>query len=252
METDGDSGDSVVPLHGGFGTAIQWRHQISALATRFRVSAPERRAHWRTRDYEGPISFDIYAQDTIEFLELPEVGPSHLIGHSDGAIIGTLVAIQRPDLVRKLVPMGVYANRAGIHPEVVRSMESMTVDKSLKFEREQYEKLSPDGPDHWPIVFDKISRMWREEPDIPLTQLRVIEGPTLIVQADDDVAKEIISTRCIVRSQTVSWPLSQEPLMLSFLKSRTSSIKSSSSFFLSRRPTRGCLSVANITRRRHD
>lgn len=188
FEVAGDGDESVVLLHGGYATAIQWRHQIAALSERHRVFAPERSGHGRTPDREGPVSYELYAADTVAFLESAGIDKASLIGHSDGAIIAILVALERPDLVEKLVPMGVYVNRAGILPGVIHSMDGMRLERSLPFEREQYEQLSPDGADHWPVVFEKIARMWREEPDIPTAALARIDAPTLILQSDDDVA----------------------------------------------------------------
>jgi pimeloyl-ACP methyl ester carboxylesterase len=46
--------------------------------------------------------------------------------------------------------------------------------------------LSPDGPDHFPVVYDKIMRMWREEPEIPLGDIARITAPTLFLQGDGD------------------------------------------------------------------
>jgi pimeloyl-ACP methyl ester carboxylesterase len=53
--------------------------------------------------------------------------------------------------------------------------------------REAYEALSPDGPDHLPIVFEKIAQLWRTEPQMTLDELRTIRAPTLVLLADDDV-----------------------------------------------------------------
>jgi len=52
--------------------------------------------------------------------------------------------------------------------------------------RPQYEPLSPDGPEHFPVVFAKWLRMWREEPDIELSALAGLTMPVLVMQGDDD------------------------------------------------------------------
>jgi pimeloyl-ACP methyl ester carboxylesterase len=97
-------GDPVALLHpGGAGVdARAWSPNLDALAARFRVFTPERRGHGRTPDVEGPITFDLMAQDTIAFLESVVARPAHLVGCSDGTIVTLLVALRRPDLVRKL------------------------------------------------------------------------------------------------------------------------------------------------------
>src|SRR4030081_3608999 len=98
-------GDPVVLLHpGGAGVdARAWGPNLDAVAAGFRVFTPERRGHGRTADVDGPITFDLMAQDTIAFLETVVGGPAHLVGCSDGAIVALLVALRRPDLARRLV-----------------------------------------------------------------------------------------------------------------------------------------------------
>jgi pimeloyl-ACP methyl ester carboxylesterase len=43
------------------------------------------------------------AQDTITFIEAVIGQPVYLLGCSDGAIVALMVALRRPDLVRRLV-----------------------------------------------------------------------------------------------------------------------------------------------------
>jgi pimeloyl-ACP methyl ester carboxylesterase len=74
-----------------------------------RVFLPERRAHGRTLDVDGPLSYADMARDTVDFLTTVVREPAHLVGWSDGGIVGLLVAVARPDLVRKLVLIGAHS-----------------------------------------------------------------------------------------------------------------------------------------------
>lgn len=49
-----------------------------------------------------------------------------------------------------------------------------------------YKETSPDGPDHFPAVFQKVKRMWLEEPEIEAQELTRIKAPALIMVADRD------------------------------------------------------------------
>src|SRR5919204_5356080 len=97
------TGDPLVLLHGGAVDSRFFEHNLPALAERFHVYTPERRGHGHTPDVEGPITYELMAQDTIAFLDTVVRGPSHLVGHSDGAVVAMLAAMHRPDLVRRLV-----------------------------------------------------------------------------------------------------------------------------------------------------
>jgi pimeloyl-ACP methyl ester carboxylesterase len=182
------AGEPLVLLHGGLGTAESWAMQTPALAERYRVYVPERRGHGRTPDVEGPITYEMMAADTAAFLDAAGIGAAHLVGWSDGAVVGMLVALRRPELVRKLVVIGQYFNAEGEVPEFRAMIEYWGSDLPEAL-HEVYDQVSPDGPEHFPVVLEKIMRMWSEEPDIALSELKGVRAPVLVMQGDDDIVK---------------------------------------------------------------
>lgn len=180
-------GDPVLLLHGGFCTNETWGSQRADFGASYRVFLPERRAHGHTPDVEGPLSYHDMASDTIDFLTSVVGGPAHLVGWSDGGIVALLVAIARPDLVRKIVLAG--ANfRPGPEIGMGDMLEGLVPDSpGLAMFRGMYEASSPDGPDHWPVVVGKLAEMWRTEPDISPDDLGRIHAPTLVLVGDDDM-----------------------------------------------------------------
>lgn len=179
-------GEPVVMLHGGLATAESWAMQIPALAERYRLYVPERRGHGRTPDIEGPITYEMMAADTAAFIDAAGTGAVHLVGWSDGAVVGVLVALHRPELVRKLVVIGQYFNFEGEVPEFRAMIDHWGSDLPEGF-HEVYDRVSPDGPEHFPVVLEKMMRMWREEPDIALSELAGVRAPVLLMQGDDDI-----------------------------------------------------------------
>lgn len=106
-ETDGpEDAEPLLLLHGGLCTNETWAAQRPDLAASHRLYLPERRAHGHTPDVDGPLSYGDMAEDTVDFLERVVRGPAHLVGWSDGGIVALLVALARPDLVRKVVAIG--------------------------------------------------------------------------------------------------------------------------------------------------
>jgi pimeloyl-ACP methyl ester carboxylesterase len=186
-EEDG-SGEPLVLLHGGLSTNETWAAQTPAFAERFRVVAPERRAHGHTADVPGPLTYAAMADDTIGFLDRVIGGPAHLVGWSDGGIVGLLVAIARPDLVRKLVAIGSNYDTTGLVPEADGMFASIDPDgDEMALFRGLYQMHSPDGPAHWPVVYAKFAEMIEREPNIPVAELAQISVPTLVVAGDDDM-----------------------------------------------------------------
>jgi pimeloyl-ACP methyl ester carboxylesterase len=172
-------------------TAETFDGQTPALAEHFRVYLPERRAHGRTADVPGPITYEIMAQDTIAFIEAVGIGRAHLVGWSDGALVGLLVALWRPELVGKLVLMAQSVNWEGVRPEMASFVGNMTKEMLPPHLTQAYEALSPDGPDHLEAVLHKMLALWNTDPAFPLSDLERISAPALVLAADDDFSLSI-------------------------------------------------------------
>jgi pimeloyl-ACP methyl ester carboxylesterase len=188
-EVHGDAGsEPLVLLHGGLATAETWGGVTGALAERYRVFVPEHRGHGHTEDIEGPITFDLMAADTAAFLREVVGGPAHLVGWSDGGIIGLLIALREPSLMRRLVAIGAnFHYDGGIASPSEMGFQADGPEMAPL--RGMYEAASPDGPDHWPVVFDKVLRMWNEEPTLTVEDVARIEAPVLVMVGDDDMVR---------------------------------------------------------------
>jgi pimeloyl-ACP methyl ester carboxylesterase len=57
-----------------------------------------------------------------------------------------------------------------------------------EFLRKSYADISPDGPDHYQVVVEKLARMHSEGPTLETTDLERVESRTLVMVADDDEA----------------------------------------------------------------
>ena len=180
------SGEPLILLHGGFATMRTWRGQTEVFAKRYQVYLPERRGHGRTPDVDGPTGFEIMARDTIAFMEALRIGPAHIVGWSDGGDVAMELALARPDLVRRLVLIGTVANTGGYTAETQEANQHLTPDSLPPFIRAAYDRLSPDGPEHFPVVFEKKAKVWRTEPDHALADLAALTMPTLLLLGDRD------------------------------------------------------------------
>ena len=225
------TGDAVVLLHGGLSAADAWAAQAPALvAAGFRVWIPERRGHGHTPDTDAPFSYEAMAEETIGFLEAL-VGRAHLVGWSDGAMVAVLVAQRRPDLVDRLVHIGQYLDRSGEVPGGLGEHLVRLRDAPPDVLRGSYDVVSPDGPEHFPVVFAKTVDMIVSARGIPLAELNGISAPVLVVQGDRDlvrlehsaaVAAAFPHGRLAVLPGTHALPLESpqllNPLLIDFLR----------------------------------
>jgi pimeloyl-ACP methyl ester carboxylesterase len=187
------TGEPLVLLHGGL-CAIETLSGLSAgLAERYRVYRPERRGHGRTADVDGPFSYGLFADDTIAFVEALGLERVHIVGFSDGATVGLLTALRRPDLVRSVVHIGQQANASGIPPEFLEVMKLDAMPQGMlpPMLRDLYAAVSPDGPDHWDVIVDKEWQMIKSgEPDLDMSELATVQAPTLVLLGDNDMVTE--------------------------------------------------------------
>jgi pimeloyl-ACP methyl ester carboxylesterase len=176
-------GDPLVLLHGGLLDSRFFAPNVGPLAERFHVHLPERRGQGHTPDVEGPITYQVMAEDTIAFLEAVVGGPADLVGHSDGAFVAMLVAIHRPDLVHRLVMIGGGFDKSG---EAMPDM-GFELDPVVEQLGRSYGEVSPDGEAHFPVVAAKIGELVKKEPHLDVAELGRITARSLVMFADDDI-----------------------------------------------------------------
>jgi pimeloyl-ACP methyl ester carboxylesterase len=179
-EEDG-SGEPLVLLHPGGADSRAFEVNLPGLADRFRVLRPDRRGHGRTPDVDGPITYAQMAQDTIAFLEQVVGGPAYLVGQSDGTPVALLVALARPDLVRRLVFASGDVHHDGWAPGAIDLDQETTA-----FFVAYHGAVSPDGPDAFPALAAKLHRMHSQEPTLTVADLAGYPGPSLVMVGDDE------------------------------------------------------------------
>lgn len=100
----------------------------------------------------------------------------------------------------------------------------------MGFLRRGYDLHSPDGPNHFPVVYAKLLEMFHAEPEIDLASLAAVHVPTLLLQGDRDlvtlehsvaVVTALGNARLAVLPGThllpVESPEAVNPLLLAFL-----------------------------------
>ena len=114
FETFG-KGEPVLVLHGGGPGCLEaMQTQIRALADKYFVIAPDSRAHGRSGDGSGPLTYVQLGRDMIKVLDELNVPAANIVGWSDGGIIGLELAMHYPHRVRRLVAIGTNYNVGGL------------------------------------------------------------------------------------------------------------------------------------------
>ncbi|SDU11350.1 alpha/beta fold hydrolase [Jiangella alkaliphila] len=176
-------GAPLVLLHGGLVDARWFEPNLDALAERFTVYTPDLRGHGHTADVDGPLTFQAFTDDMITFLEQVVDGPADVLGHSMGAFVWLQVALQRPDLVNRLVLIsGGFSKEGEAVPDA-----PWDVDLLEQFLGPAYAEISPDGAEHFRVVATKVGELAQREPHLPVGEVAKVPHRTLLMLADDDI-----------------------------------------------------------------
>ena len=97
----GDGGDTLVLLHGLFGSSANWGSIARALADDYRVLVPDLRNHGRSPHAQG-MDYTAMSADLLDLLERHGVKRCLLVGHSMGGKVAMQLALQQPQRVAGL------------------------------------------------------------------------------------------------------------------------------------------------------
>jgi esterase len=100
--TEAGQGDSVVLLHGLFGSARNFGAVQQQLARRCRVIALDLRNHGAS-PHDGDMRYAAMAADVLQTLNGLAALPATLLGHSMGGKVAMQAALTQPDAVARLI-----------------------------------------------------------------------------------------------------------------------------------------------------
>jgi pimeloyl-ACP methyl ester carboxylesterase len=189
---DAGGGDPpLLLLHGGLlSSETSWGFPgasvAEALGRDFRVIMFDRRGHGRTSDTDEPFHYSSMADETAAVIEHLGLAPVNVVGYSDGGNLLLHLALARPELLHAMVLLSADYHVNALYPEAQELLgEGVGADS---FFAQEYGSRSPDGIEHWPVVAAKTIRMGATaEPTYEPADLAVINTPTLVLAADDDM-----------------------------------------------------------------
>lgn len=200
------TGDPLVLLHGGIVTAeMMFAKRMQELAADYHVFAPDLRAHGRTGNPGGTLSYPQMAEDVAGFIDALEIEGPHIAGYSDGGQIALEFGLRHPGKARTLVLGGTNSGPSAAYLEMLHSMGFTAPGK---VDHEQLERSFGDfftivksahglahGPDYWKTLLQQISRLWLTLPNYRDAKLQGITVPTLVIRGDRDGADGLDQAR---------------------------------------------------------
>ena len=172
-------GKPLLLIHGNGGSIRDYRYQIPYFSQFYKVIAVDSRAQGKSVDSSNVLKYEMMADDFDALLTGLKIDSAYVIGWSDGGIDGLLLAIRHPDKVKKLAITGanLTPDAAAIDPAGAEMITS------------ELAKLRAAPQDAATKNTVKLLHMMEVEPNIPLTDLKKIKCPVLVMGGDFDVIK---------------------------------------------------------------
>jgi pimeloyl-ACP methyl ester carboxylesterase len=199
-----DAKEWLVFIHGAGGAIETWNYQIQAFAPHFNLLLLDLRDHGKSKNiapYYEHYDFDVVTRDVLEVIDNMGVTKAHFMSLSLGSVILQRIAIERPELVDRMVMAGgifkaslkmhffVHSAKALNYILPYRSLYSIfswivLPRKNHSFSRRvfkrQFQKLSREEYLKWVGLYKHFFRCLREYFYKPVEKL------SLVVMGDQD------------------------------------------------------------------
>ena len=167
-------GKPLLMIHQNGGSIKHFLYQIPYFSKSYKVIVADSRAHGKSVDAGDSLSYEMMADDYNALLDSLQLDSCFVIGWSDGAINGLLLALRHPQKVKKLAISGanLWPDTTAIEPSEFKEWEKSYCD--LRQKATKRDKL-------------KLQRLLVSEPHITVNQLNKIKCTTLVMCGDHDI-----------------------------------------------------------------
>lgn len=185
-------GEPLVLLHGGLMTNEAWGPILPALAADHEVIAIELQGHGHTGPIERPMSYEAMAADVAAVIEALGYDSVDVVGYSMGGSTGLRLALDRPELVDRLVIASAPYAFSGWHDYNQQGMRGMNVSQAEAMMQsplyEFFAAANPDPATNWPKLIEQMGGYMGRDYDwsAEIPGLRV---PTMLVYGDWDAVR---------------------------------------------------------------
>jgi pimeloyl-ACP methyl ester carboxylesterase len=168
----------VILLHGDDASSDYWGDQVPALlADGRRVIVIDSRGHGRSTLGAQRLGYELMEADVIAVMEALSLDHADVVGWSDGAIIGLIMAMKHPQRVTHVFAFGANMDLHGFNPLGALSPMLPRVESALAA---NYARLS-ETPNGYHALSRTVLAMQMREPNYAPQDLAAIRGPAIAI-----------------------------------------------------------------------
>lgn len=179
-ETYGDiSRQPLLIIHGNGGSIFSGRCQIEHFKDKYFILAADSRYHGKTENGSRTLTYDLLTDDYNALLDQLKIDSAYILGQSDGAIVGLLLAMNYPQKVKKVAAAG-----PNIKPDSTAfyDWELNLLDMTLK-------SFNIDDTSSLAVRQREQVDLMAKYPNLNSDELSKIKAQVLIMAGDEDAIR---------------------------------------------------------------
>jgi pimeloyl-ACP methyl ester carboxylesterase len=182
-------GEPLLLLHGGLGSIDMFAPLLPTFSAERQVIAVDLHGHGRTALGERKVSVHDIADDMAVIVRTLGHAQVDAFGYSFGGGVAFRLAVQHPELVRRLVILSAGFSTDGFHPEM-RPMQAQMSSAMADVMKgtpmyESYVQVAPH-PEDFPKLLDRMGDFMRADYDFS-DDVKKLTMPVMLVFADSDM-----------------------------------------------------------------
>lgn len=182
-------GEPLLMLHGGLGSTDMFEPGLPGFAEQRQVIAVDLHGHGRTALGDRAFSLEAMGDDMAVIVR--ELGHAQVdaLGYSMGGGVAFRLAVQHPEVVRRLVVVSASFSTEGFHPEML-PMQAQMSGAAVEMMRDtpmyqSYMAVAPH-PEDFPRLLDSMGEHMRKHFDYS-ADVKKLTMPVMLVFGDSDM-----------------------------------------------------------------
>lgn len=176
------SGPAVILLHGGMGNSGNWGYQVPAIVEAgYRAVVIDSRGHGRSTRDDRAYSYQVLAADTRAVMDRLGIGKAAIVGWSDGADTGLILARETPERVAGLFFFACNVDNSGTRPFEFTPI----IGRIWQQHQKDYAALSA-APGDFDALSAAVEAMQRTQPNLSAADLAAIAVPVAVILGEHD------------------------------------------------------------------
>ena len=182
-------GEPILMLHGGLGQFEMFGPVLPILSENRTLIGVDLHGHGRTQLGDRPISLVDMGDDMAVILKSLGYEQVDVLGYSLGGGVALRLAIQHPEMVRRLCVVSAGYSQAGFYPEML-PQQAAVGSAMMEFMKEtpmyqSYAAVAPD-PSEFPRLLDRMGEYMRKNFDWS-EDVKKLHPPVMLVFGDSDM-----------------------------------------------------------------